>query len=78
MCWFTLPKFDAFSFVYKKMKRKRLEMEYTLVDDYLNQREAEIYNKLKKMKEPPPQKKPLLKSKINSKGVPTPIDERHL
>ena len=34
-------------------------MEYTLVDEYLNQREADIYNKLKKMKEPPPQK-PLL------------------
>ena len=50
----------------KKMKRKRLEMEYTLVDEYLNQREADVYNKLKKMKEPTP-KKPLLKSqpKIN-------------
>ena len=44
MCWFTLPKFDAFSFVYKKMKRKRLEMEYTLVDEYLTQREADFYN----------------------------------
>ena len=43
------------------MKRKRLEMEYTLVDEYLNQREADIYNKLKKMKEPT-LKKPLLKS----------------
>ena len=41
-------------------------MEYTLVDEYLNQREADVYNKLKKMKEPTP-KKPLLKSqpKIN-------------
>ena len=44
------------------MKRKRLEMEYTLVDEYLTQREADFYNKLKKMKEPDP-KKPLLKSK---------------
>ena len=58
------------------MKRKRLEMEYTLVDEYLTQREADFYNKLKKLnklapqagtarrqlKEPDP-KKPLLKSK---------------
>ena len=59
------------------MKRKRLEMEYTLVDEYLTQREADFYNKLKKLnkiKEPP--KKPLLK-KINSKVVPTPIVVRH-
>ena len=68
MCWFTLSKFDAFSFVYKKMKRKRLEMEYTLVDEYLTQREADFYNKLNKLnkiKEPSPKdpKKPLLKSK---------------
>ena len=43
-------------------------MEYTLVDEYLTQREADFYNKLKKLnklnklKEPDP-KKPLLKSK---------------
>ena len=65
MCWFTLPKFDAFSFVYKKMKRKRSEMEYTLVDEYLTQLEAEFYNKLKKVKEPDP-KPPKSKPKTNA------------
>ena len=94
MCWFTLPKFDAFSFVYKKMKRKRLEevlkkppkrgrspieMEYTLVDEYLTQREADFYNKLapqagtarRQLKEQgsekPDPKKPLLKSEPKKK-----------
>ena len=45
------------------MKRKRLEIEYTLVDEYLNQREKETLKKLRAIKEPTP-KKPLL-AKVN-------------
>lgn len=44
------------------MKRKRIEFEYTLVDEYLRQREKETLKKLHKIKEPA--KKPLL-SKVN-------------
>ena len=44
------------------MKRKRLEIEYNLVDEYLLQREKDTLDALKKMKE----KKPLLsKDKVN-------------
>ena len=56
-------KIRCFSFVYKKMKRKRLEIEYTLVDEYLKQREKETLKKLRAIKEPAP-KKPLL-PKVN-------------
>jgi hypothetical protein len=72
-----LSKFRCFSFVYKKMKRKRIDFEYTLVDEYLNQREKETLkalDALTKMKEPaaygqsprvgPAPKKPLL-AKVN-------------
>ena len=41
------------------MKRKRIEFEYTLVDEYLQQREKETLKKLREIKEPTP-KKPLL------------------
>jgi hypothetical protein len=44
------------------MKRKRIDFEYNLVDEFLNQREKETLTALaalKKMKEPAP-KKPLL------------------
>jgi hypothetical protein len=48
------------------MKRKRIDFEYNLVDEFLNQREKETLTALaalKKMKEPTP-KKPLL-AKVN-------------
>ena len=48
------------------MKRKRIDFEYNLVDEFLNQREKETLkalDALKKMKEPSP-KKPLL-AKVN-------------
>lgn len=48
------------------MKRKRIDFEYNLVDEYLNQREKDTLKALKalkKMKEPTP-KKPLL-AKVN-------------
>ena len=48
------------------MKRKRIDFEYNLVDEFLNQREKETLkalDALKKMKEPTP-KKPLL-AKVN-------------
>jgi len=57
-------KIRCFSLEYKKMKRKRLEMEYTLVDEYLKQREKETLKKLSAIKEPHP-KKPLL-PKVNA------------
>ena len=56
-------KIRCFSSTYKKMKRKRLEIEYTLVDEYLKQREKETLKKLGSIKEPTP-KKPLL-PKVN-------------
>ena len=54
-------KIRCFSLEYKKMKRKRLEMEYTLVDEYLKQREKETLKKLSAIKEPA---QPLL-AKVN-------------
>ena len=48
------------------MKRKRIDFEYNLVDEFLNQREKETLkalDALTKMKEPTP-KKPLL-AKVN-------------
>ena len=63
MCWYTFPKFVAFSLVLKKMKRKRTEFEYNLVDEFLKQKEKDTLEALKKIKEPTP-KKPLL-PKIN-------------
>ena len=55
MCWFTFPKFVAFSFVYKKMKR----IEINLVDEIKKKKEKDTLKALAKMKEPTP-KKPLL------------------
>ena len=51
------------------MKRKRIDFEYNLVDEFLNQREKETLkalDALTKMKEPSP-KKPLLKVKSKHK-----------
>lgn len=45
------------------MKRKRIEIEYNLVDEYLKQKEKDTLEALKKIKEPTP-KKPLL-TKVN-------------
>ena len=58
------------------MKRKRLEFEYNLVDEYLMQREKDTLkalDALKKIKEPTPKKPLLLKvnaSKRNRKPNP--------
>ena len=41
------------------MKRKRIDFEYNLVDEYLKQKEKDTLEALKKIKEPPV-KKPLL------------------
>ena len=42
------------------MKRKRIDFEYNLVDEFLKQKEKDTLEALKKIKEPPV-KKPLLK-----------------
>jgi len=44
-----LSKYRCFSLYTQKMKRKRLEMEYNLVDEYLNNRETETMKKLKEL-----------------------------
>ena len=45
------------------MKRKRIDFEYNLVDEFLKQKEKDTLEALKKIKEPPV-KKPLL-TKVN-------------
>ena len=46
------------------MKRKRIDFEYNLVDEYLNQREKDTLKALDALKKEPTPKKPLL-AKVN-------------